>query len=126
MNVLNFSHPLTPEQREQIEAQTDKKIDRLIEQPARLDVNQPFGPQITAMLDQVGFTATEWQQAPLLVVPPALNFATATMLAELHGRCGYFPPVVRLRPIKDSLPPQFELAEIINLQAIRDTTRNSR
>ncbi len=29
---------------------------------------------------------------------------TALVLAELHGRMGYFPPVIRLRPAKDALP----------------------
>ncbi|MCL4266143.1 MAG: hypothetical protein KJ069_23235 [Anaerolineae bacterium] len=48
------------------------------------------------------------------------------MLAELHGRMGYFPAIIRLKPIPDSLPPQFEFAEIINLQAIRDRSRTHR
>jgi len=48
------------------------------------------------------------------------------VLAEIHGRCGYFPPIVRLRPIKDSLPPRFEVAEILNLNAVRETARTKR
>jgi hypothetical protein len=47
-------------------------------------------------------------------------------MAELHGRMGYFPAVIRLKPIPDSLPPQFEFAEIINLQAVRDQARAQR
>ena len=35
------------------------------------------------------------------VVPPALNFITAVLLAELHGRMGYFPAIVRLRPVAE-------------------------
>ena len=30
---------------------------------------------------------------------------------------------VRLRPIPDALPPQFEVAEVLNLQARRDAAR---
>jgi hypothetical protein len=36
---------------------------------------------------------------------------------------GYFPAVLRLRPVPDSNPPQFEVAEIVNLQAVRDAAR---
>jgi hypothetical protein len=39
---------------------------------------------------------------------------------------GYFPPCLRLRPIKDSLPPQFEIAEILNLQEMREKARTRR
>jgi hypothetical protein len=49
-----------------------------------------------------------------------------TLLAELHGRMGHFPAVLRLRPVPDSNPPQFEVAEVINLQEVRDETRKRR
>ena len=39
---------------------------------------------------------------------------------------GYFPPIVRLRPIEDALPPRYEVAEILNLQAARDAARLKR
>jgi len=68
----------------------------------------------------------EWQTASILVNPPSLNFITALVLAELHGRMGYFPPVVRLRPVKEALPPRYEVAEILNLQAVRDAARLKR
>ncbi len=67
----------------------------------------------------------ELQTAPVLINPPSLNFITAVLLAELHGRMGYFPPVVRLRPAA-GLPPRYEVAEILNLQAIRDAARRTR
>ena len=52
--------------------------------------------------------------------------ANATLLAELHGRCGYFPAQLRLRPVPGSLPPRFEIAEVLNLQALRDAARERR
>ena len=39
---------------------------------------------------------------------------------------GYFPPVIRMKPVENALPPRFEVAEIINLQAIRDAARKER
>ena len=63
---------------------------------------------------------------PLLVNLPALNFSAAALLAELHGRCGYFPPCVRLRPIAGSVPPQYEVAEVLDLQVLREEARKRR
>jgi len=78
------------------------------------------------MADACGLSPTEWQTLPLLVVPPALNFSAVALLAELHGRCGYFPAQVRLRPVQGSIPPRYEVAEILDLQAIRDAARGRR
>jgi hypothetical protein len=61
-----------------------------------------------------------------LVNLPALAPAAAALLAELHGRMGYFPAIVRIRPVAGSTPPAYEVAEIINLQAVRDAARERR
>jgi hypothetical protein len=39
---------------------------------------------------------------------------------------GYWPAVIRLQPLAGSTPPRFEVAEVINLQAVRDATRTRR
>lgn len=126
MILLNFSHPLTSAQLAQIEALTGATVERVIAAPAQFDTQQPFAPQVEALLAQIPLTGEEWQTAPLLIVPPALNFITAVLLAELHGRMGYFPAIVRLRPMPESVPPRFEVAEVINLQAVREHARLSR
>ena len=126
MIVINLSHPLTELQQADIEALIGRSITRLIERTTYFDVEHSFAGQATALVEGLGLTATEWQQTPLLVGLPALNFAGAAVLAELHGRCGYFPPILRLRPVESSLPPQYEVAEIINLQALRDEARSRR
>ena len=77
-------------------------------------------------MDEAALPGETYQNAPILVNPPSLNFITALLLAELHGRMGYFPPVLRLRPVPDSLPPRYEVAEILNLQAVRDEARRKR
>lgn len=126
MLVLNFSHPLTPTQLAQLEALTGATVERVIAAPAQFDTGRPFVPQVQALLAQVPLSPQEWQTTPLVIVPPALNFITAVLLAELHGRMGYFPPIVRLRPVPESLPPRFEVAEVINLQAVREQARTQR
>lgn len=126
MLILNYSHPLTPNHLAQLEALTGEPATEVRAIPAQLDVEQPFAEQARALADAAQLSPAEWQTTTLLVLLPALNFAAAALLAELHGRCGYFPPVVRLRPVTGALPPRYEVAEIINLQAIRDAARKRR
>jgi hypothetical protein len=126
MLIINYSHPLTPPQLTQIEALTGKKIERVIEIHSQIDTQAPLAPQVVALADQAKLEPTEWQSAPIVVNPPSLNFVAVVLLAELHGRCGYFPAMLRMRPVPNSLPPQFEAAEIINLQSVRNDARTRR
>lgn len=126
MILLNFSHPITREQIEAIEALTRQTVERTIALPTQFDHQQPFLPQLAQLMEKIELRPEEWQTASLLVNPPSLNFITALVLAEIHGRTGYFPPIVRLRPVKDALPPRYEVAEILNLQQVRDNARLKR
>jgi len=57
---------------------------------------------------------------------PSLSVVAALVVTELHGRCGYFPAVLRLKPVSDTTPLQFAVAEIVNLQMVRDAARQTR
>jgi hypothetical protein len=103
-----------------------RAIERTLALTTHFDEQQPFPPQVAALLAQVELTPAAWQGEPILVVLPSLNFIAAALLAELHGRMGYFPPVVRTRPVAGMIPRQFEVAEILDLQAIRDRARSQR
>jgi hypothetical protein len=124
--ILNFAHPLTAEQLRHIEALTGQPIGQVIEIPSQVDLQQPLAPQIVAMADAAGLTPQQWQTESILVNLPSLNYSAALLLAELHGRMGYFPPCLRLRQVKDALPPRFEVAEVLNLQAVRMEARTRR
>lgn len=126
MILLNFSHPITVSQRAQIETLTSSIVTREIAAMPQFDEKQLFGAQLQDLLAQVPLTAAEWQSEPILVVLPSLNFIAAVLLAELHGRMGYFPPVVRTRPVAEAVPRRFEVAEILDLQSIREQARTSR
>lgn len=41
----------------------------------------------------------------------------------LHGRMGYFPGIIRIRPVEGTIFSKFEVAELINLQQIRESAR---
>lgn len=126
MILLNFSHPLTPAQIAQAEQLTGQPIQQVVEFTVQFQNEQPFLPQLEALFAELPLSAHILQTEAILVNPPALNFITALVLAELHGRMGYFPPVLRLRPLTDSLPPHYEVGEVLNLQAVRDQARQAR
>jgi hypothetical protein len=81
---------------------------------------------VTALADHPTLSPLEWQTMPLLVNPPSLNFVAVALLAELHGRCGYFPAHLRLRQVPGTVPPRYEVAEILDLQTMRETARLKR
>lgn len=126
MILLNFSHPLTEAQRAQIEAHTGAPIDAVLDLPTQFDEQAPFGPQLDALLVTVPLTPEQWQGEPLLVILPSLNFIAALLLADLHGRMGYFPAVVCTRPVPGEAVRRYEVAEILDLQATREAARKRR
>lgn len=113
--ILNFAHPLTQAQQEQIVALTGGTIDKLIEVPSQIDPQQPLAPQVVAMVNATGLTNKEFNTYDFVVNLPSLNFSAAVLLAELHGRTGFLPKILRLRPVLNSTPPKYEVAEIIDL-----------
>jgi len=126
MLILNFTHPLTKEQRAQIEALANTSIEEVRTIPVQINQEEPLEPQITAIVDAVGLSSEEWQTRPLLINPPGYAPAAFVLLAELHVRIGHFPSLIRLRPVADSIPTAYEIAELINLQAIRERARRRR
>lgn len=126
MILLNFAHPLNPDQLAQIAAITGQPVSQTIELPSQIQAQDSLPPQITKLVDTAGLTPTQWQNEAILINPPSLNFSAVLLVAECHGRMGYFPACIRLRPVLESLPPRFEVAEIMNLQAVRDAARRLR
>jgi hypothetical protein len=126
MLILNFTHPLTKDQQAQIENLANASIDEVRTITVQINQEEPLEPQITALVNSVGLTSEEWQTRPLLINPPGYAPAAFVLLAELHGRIGHFPSLIRLRPVADSIPTTYEVAELINLQAIREHARRRR
>ncbi|MFN8443275.1 MAG: CRISPR-associated protein Csx15 [Caldilineaceae bacterium] len=126
MFLLNFSHPLTDTQITQIETLCGQALAQVISIAVQFDEQEPFAGQLADLMAQIELTPTQWQNEPILVMLPSLNFIAGLLLAELHGRMGYFPPVVRTRPVADKVPRRYEVAEILDLQATREQARKQR
>lgn len=105
---------------------TGQSISRVQNLASQVNPEDDLVKQIGSMLDQPGLSPEEWQTQAILINLPSLNYSAAIMLALLHGRMGYFPAVIRLKPKAGATPPRFVVTEIVNLQEIRERERNKR
>jgi hypothetical protein len=126
VHVLNFSHPLTERQLAQLAAQLGTMPERIVPVHVQFDLEAGFVEQVISMVDDLGIGTDAWQGEAWVVVPPSLNYITAALLAELHGRMGHFPALVRLRPVPGGLVTEYEVAELINLEQVRQQARTRR
>ena len=126
MIVLNFSHPLTEDQKREVAglveypegspaAMTDQEVEREIVIPSQMDNGQPFIPQLYRKFSEIPLTEWEWEHADIVVVPPAYAPACAVVIAMLHEKMGDFPKVIRIRPVAGAIPPRFEVAEVMRV-----------
>ena len=126
MRILNFAHPLTPRQIDQITALTGAEPESVTEIRVQLDLEPEFQQQIIALVDSLGISTESWQSGGWLIALPSLNYAAAVLLAELHGRMGHFPAMLRLRPVVGTLVTEYDIVEIVNLEAVRASARTRR
>jgi len=126
VKIINFAHPLTEENLREIEALAGCTVSEVIEVPSQVDLASPLEPQLSSRLDGLGLSPGEWQTSPLLLNLPSLSYSAAVVLALVHGRAGHFPPVLRLAPETGNVVTRFKVAEILNLQAIRERARGKR
>lgn len=126
MILLNFSHPLSDAQLAAIRQATEQETFDLREIKVHFDHERSFSNQVREFVESLNIDANTWQTEAILVNPPSFNSIALALFAELNGRMGYFPAIIRLKPLPGSTPPRFEFAEIINLQAMRDEARTQR
>ncbi len=116
---------LTDEQRSQIASLANTSIEEIRNIPVQINQEEPLEPQIISIVDAAGLPSGEWQTLPLLLNPPGYAPAAFVLLAGMHGRIGHFPSLIRLRP-KPGPVTSYKVAELLNLQSIRETARKRR
>lgn len=122
--VINLSgHSLTDLQRKQLEREV--YIEEVIELPVHFDAYQDLGTQVAKVLENIGLAVEEWSERNIYLVLPGIAPGAAALLATIHGLRGGFPKVVWIYQ-KPHDTTQYEVAQIINLQALRDTAREVR
>lgn len=126
VTVINFAHPLTRAQVAACERLSGWHVEHIVAVPTHCDLARPFAEQAAGFVEAAGLTSEQWQSCRLAIVPPALSPVACLVIAEIHGRAGYFVPVVRLRPRFGGMPPVFEVAEILDVQGQREAARARR
>ncbi|GAA5527586.1 CRISPR-associated protein Csx15 [Herpetosiphon gulosus] len=125
MLLINFAHPLTDKQFAQVVALVDETPEiRFVDtQVSRM---RPLAEVAYDLIESVGLKTADWQTIPIIINPPGLAPLALAVIAELHGRSGYFMPIINMRPIPNTTPTVFEVGEICNLDAIRQVARTRR
>jgi hypothetical protein len=125
MIVLNFADPLTPEHISTVSAMCGRKTRKVILLPVDLDDDQPFIPQVRALVESVGMPASDWQSASMVINLPADPVVAAVVLSEIAGRRGRSPNIIRWKSV-DGAPDSVEPAEVISLHEVRRESRQER
>lgn len=123
--LLNYSHPLTADQEAQLGTMLAAPLE-VRNLATHVDRTRPLAEVAGELADRAELSNTAWQTTPFVLNPPALAPVALALIAELHGRCGSFPTLIHVRPVADSLPTRYEIAELLNLQTVRDTARMRR
>jgi hypothetical protein len=124
--IVNFGHPVIEAQKAQIEVLTGQSVTRVLDVPTQVDVERALEPQVATLVGQVPLSFEEWRVLDLLIILPGLAPLAAVLLAHLHGRMGHFPTMIRLCPARDAQPLRFDVAELIDLQTVRQNVRSRR
>jgi hypothetical protein len=120
--LVNFGRPMDSAQIEQLERLLGAEIDERIDVPGQLQDDQPYLPQVRAMINAVGLTPAEWNSLPLVINIHPFAPAAAAVLAWLHGLRGHFPEIVRMA--KNQQTGCFEVVEVLGLQSVRNEVRD--
>jgi len=120
--IVNFAHPITAEQQRQIQDNATLYISDVIDVPVHFKDDEQFASQVRQVVDSAGLTEEEWQTLPTIVNIPGFAYIAAALVAEVHGRAGHFPTILRLKRSPQDTT-KFVFAELINLQEIRNTAR---
>lgn len=122
VDVINFGHALTDEQIKELEALGYRIGIPNLGASFHLDDHAPFGPQVERILDSFGYSKAEWERVSnttLFVLPTHAEIA-GIFLAQLHGRMGHFPRIIRRTRGTDG---GFHVVEVVDLQQLRNEQR---
>jgi hypothetical protein len=126
--VLNFSgHPVLPGQIKSIEKMQEWPTAKVIDVPVgTIAEDRKFVANVVRAIENIDLSPEQWQKAGIVAIPAGYSAIWSVLLAEMHGRLGYFPDIVHLRPSSTTSEEKFEVAEIMNLREVRHSSRGKR
>jgi len=124
--VINFSgHPLTTIQQKQLRDRFGFHIEELIELPVHFDTQEDLKPQVKKWIEEVGLAPEEWSEENIILILSGLAPVAAAILATIHGLRGGFPRIMVIYQAPNDRT-QYEVAQVVDLQALRDMGREIR
>jgi hypothetical protein len=120
MILINFGAPFKPLQLSQTAAFLHEPVTQVIDLSFNIDFDQEVLPQFKKTMGKLKLSNAELCAEPVVINLPQQNYLSVMVLAELHARMGYFPPIIRTRLKSSGILPFYEVAEVIDLQAIED------
>lgn len=123
--VLNFVRALTPAQIDQLRCLLGAlpEVIDLPGAPVQFPAERLLDESVTDVLDSAGLTLDQWTSLSIIVNLPGLAPAASAIIAEIHGRTGHFPHVIRLTPSPED-SSVYIVSEVVKLQNIRDAARH--
>lgn len=124
VQVWNFGHPTTDDQRKQINKEMSNQgyYAEIVDIRVQLDPNMPLTEQITAIMKSL-----KWQNATdfgAVIILPELAAAAVLILLMFHGRQGYFPQIMTWKEVAGEIPSKLVIDEVIFLQRIQENSRH--
>lgn len=118
--VLNFSHPITEVQKGEIAGLLgvtpfDVKVREGLSKQYRYVTTLNLVEQVRDQVADARLAPSNWQEKLIIVNLPAHSGGAMIALAEMHGRMGYFPTVLRIERAEDG----FHFTEAIDLEQLR-------
>jgi hypothetical protein len=120
MILINFGAAFKPLQISQAEAFLHEPLTRVIDLSINVDPDQEMRPQFKKSMAKLKLSNLDLRAEPVVVNLPQQNYLAVMVLAELHALMGYFPCIIRTRMKASGILPYYEVAEVIDLQAIED------
>jgi len=125
ITLVNFAHPITDGQRKELRGLLADRI-RVIDVPLQFNDDRGYADQAAEVVATAPISARQWQTGEILVNLPSHNAIAALVLAEIHGRRGDFPDIMRLKKDPSAATTRFVLAEVIRLSQSRASARETR
>lgn len=123
MILLNFGHPISEAQRQQIETFLPGPLENIIELRAQFDHEGDFVGEVQALCRRITLPPEIWEGSRVILNLPGYAPAAAVVLAWVHGLMGHFPTIVRWVPLAGTAPQEYWPVELINLQETRERGR---
>jgi hypothetical protein len=117
MLLLNFGSKIGQIEIEQINALSHDKITEWVYLPVDPYNQAPFQQQLSGLYKKAKLTNEDFMKQTLVLNLPASALNAAIILADIHGRTGKFPLVIRLRPAMFGIRVRSDVVDLLDLNS---------